>query len=137
MNKAKIALVTGGSRGLGENMAISLAKKGLNVLLTYQSNKEEADKTVSEVEKLGQRAYALQLDVAENKTFDAFVDEVKNVLESHFDSATLDYLVNNAGIGINSPITETTEQDFDTLVNIHFKGAFFLTQKLLPIMENG
>lgn len=137
MNKAKIALVTGGSRGLGENMAISLAKKGLNVLLTYQSNKEEANKTVSEVEKLGQRAYALQLDVAENKTFDAFVDEVKNVLESHFDSATLDYLVNNAGIGINSPITETTEQDFDTLVNIHFKGAFFLTQKLLPIMENG
>ncbi|NVN19712.1 SDR family oxidoreductase [Muricauda sp. HICW] len=137
MSKAKIALVTGGSRGLGENMAINLAKKGLNVLLTYRSNREEADKTVSEVEKLGQKAYALQLDVAESKTFDAFVDEVKNVLESHFDSATLDYMVNNAGIGINTPITETTEQDFDTLMNIHFKGAFFLTQKLLPIMENG
>lgn len=137
MSKAKIALVTGGSRGLGENMAINLAQKGLNILLTYQSNKEEADKTVREVEKLGQKAYALQLDVAENKTFNAFVDEVKNVLESHFDATTLDYLVNNAGIGINSPITETTEQDFDTLVNIHFKGAFFLTQKLLPIMADG
>ncbi len=118
-------------------MAINMAQKGLNILLTYQSNKEEADKTVREVEKLGQKAYALQLDVAESKTFDAFVDEVKNVLESHFGSATLDYLVNNAGIGINSPITETTEQDFDTLVNIHFKGAFFLTQKLLPIMADG
>ena len=137
MSKAKIALVTGGSRGLGENMAINMAQKGLNILLTYQSNKEEADKTVREVEKLGQKAYALQLDVAENKTFDAFVDEVKNVLKSHFDATTLDYLVNNAGIGINSPIAETTEQDFDTLVNIHFKGAFFLTQKLLPIMADG
>ena len=137
MSKAKIALVTGGSRGLGENMAINMAQKGLNILLTYHSNKEEADKTVREVEKLGQKAYALQLDVAENKTFDAFVDEVKNVLKSHFDATTLDYLVNNAGIGINSPITETTEQDFDTLVNIHFKGAFFLTQKLLPIMADG
>ena len=137
MSKAKIALVTGGSRGLGENMAINMAQKGLNILLTYHSNKEEADKTVREVEKLGQKAYALQLDVAENKTFDAFVDEVKNVLKSHFDATTLDYLVNNAGIGINSPIAETTEQDFDTLVNIHFKGAFFLTQKLLPIMADG
>ncbi|WP_108244809.1 SDR family NAD(P)-dependent oxidoreductase [Muricauda brasiliensis] len=137
MSKAKIALVTGGSRGLGENMAINLAKKGLNVLLTYRSNREEADKTVSEVEKLGQKAYALQLDVAESQSFDAFVDEVKNVLKSHFDSAKLDYLVNNAGIGINTPITETTEQDFDTLVNIHFKGAFFLTQKLLPLISNG
>ena len=86
MSKAKIALVTGGSRGLGENMAINMAQKGLNILLTYQSNKEEADKTVREVEKLGQKAYALQLDVAENKTFDAFVDEVKNVLKSHFDA---------------------------------------------------
>ena len=118
-------------------MAINMAQKGLNILLTYHSNKEEADKTVREVEKLGQKAYALQLDVAENKTFDAFVDEVKNVLKSHFDATTLDYLVNNAGIGINSPIAETTEQDFDTLVNIHFKGAFFLTQKLLPIMADG
>ncbi|WP_318309669.1 SDR family NAD(P)-dependent oxidoreductase [Flagellimonas crocea] len=137
MSTAKIALITGGSRGLGENMAINMAQKGLNILLTYQSNKEEADKTVREVEKLGQKAYALQLDVAKNKTFDAFVDEVKNVLKSHFDATTLDYLVNNAGIGINSPITETTEQDFDTLVNIHFKGTFFLTQKLLPIMADG
>mgnify|MGYP003138164429 FL=1 len=80
MSKEKIALVTGGSRGLGEDMAINLAKKGLNVLLTYRSNKEEADKTVNEIEKIGQKAYALQLDVANNQTFDAFGEEVKKVI---------------------------------------------------------
>ena len=137
MNKEKIALVTGGSRGLGEDMAINLAKKGLNVLLTYHSNKEEADKTVSEVEKIGQKTYALQLDVADNQSFDAFVDEVKKVLGSHFEASKIDYLINNAGIGINAPIAETTEDQFDALVNIHFKGAFFLTQKLLPIISDG
>ncbi|MER3318820.1 MAG: SDR family oxidoreductase [Allomuricauda sp.] len=137
MSKEKIALVTGGSRGLGEDMAINLAKKGLNVLLTYHSNKEEAEKTVSEIEKIGQKAYALQLDVAENNSFDAFENEVKKVLDSYFGTSKIDYLINNAGIGINAPITETTEEQFDDLVNIHFKGAFFLTQKLLPIISDG
>ncbi|RIV42884.1 SDR family NAD(P)-dependent oxidoreductase [Flagellimonas pelagia] len=137
MAKSKIALVTGGSRGLGENMAINLAKKGLDVVLTYQSNKVEADKTVQEIESLGQKAYALQLDVSQVGSFDAFVDQVKNVIDSHFGADHIDYLINNAGIGINAPITETTEEQFDSLVDIHFKGAFFLTQKLLPIMANG
>lgn len=137
MSKEKIALVTGGSRGLGEDMAINLAKKGLNVLLTYHSKKEEAEKTVSEIEKIGQKAYALQLDVAENNSFDAFESEVKKVLDSYFGTSKIDYLINNAGIGINAPITETTEEQFDDLVNIHFKGAFFLTQKLLPIISDG
>ncbi|RIV73916.1 SDR family NAD(P)-dependent oxidoreductase [Flagellimonas aequoris] len=137
MAKSKIALVTGGSRGLGENMAINLAKKGLDVVLTYQSNKVEADKTVQEIESLGQKAYALQLDVSQVGSFDAFVDQVKKVTDSHFGADYIDYLINNAGIGINAPITETTEEQFDTLVDIHFKGAFFLTQKLLPIMANG
>ncbi|GLU42584.1 SDR family NAD(P)-dependent oxidoreductase [Allomuricauda sp. NBRC 101325] len=137
MNREKVALVTGGSRGLGENMAIKLGEKGLNVLITYQSNKEEADKTVNEIESLGQKAYALQLDVADSNSFDAFADEVKKVLDSHFDAKNLDYLVNNAGIGINAPISETTEEQLDTLVNIHFKGVFFLTQKLLPMLSDG
>ncbi|SDQ28805.1 SDR family NAD(P)-dependent oxidoreductase [Flagellimonas zhangzhouensis] len=137
MNKEKVALITGGSRGLGENMAIKLAEKGLNVLITYQHNKEEADKTVNEIESLGQKAYALQLDVAKSNSFDAFADEVKNVLESQFDAKNLDYLVNNAGIGINAPISETTEEQLDALVNIHFKGVFFLTQKLLPMLSEG
>ncbi|WP_437398974.1 SDR family NAD(P)-dependent oxidoreductase [Flagellimonas lutimaris] len=137
MSKEKIVLVTGGSRGLGEDMAINLAKKGLNVLLTYRTNKEEADKTVSEIEKNGQKGYALQLDVADNQSFDAFVDNVKSVLDSHFEASKIDYLVNNAGIGINASIVETTEEQFDALVNIHFKGVFFLTQKLLPILSDG
>ncbi|MFT0716308.1 SDR family NAD(P)-dependent oxidoreductase [Flagellimonas lutimaris] len=137
MSKAKIALVTGGSRGLGEDMAINLAKKGLNVLLTYRTNKAEADKTVGEIEKIGQKGYALQLDVADNQSFDAFVDDVKSVLDSHFGTSKIDYLINNAGIGINAPITETTEEQFNDLVNIHFKGTFFLTQKLLPTLSDG
>ncbi|NDV15501.1 SDR family oxidoreductase [Muricauda sp. TY007] len=137
MSKEKIALVTGGSRGLGEDMAINLAKKGLNVLLTYHSNKDEADKTVNEVEKIGQKAYALQLDVADNQSFDAFADKVKKVIDSHFGASKIDFLINNAGIGINAPISETTEEQFDALVNIHFKGAFFLTQKMLPILTDG
>ena len=137
MAKRKIALVTGGSRGLGEDMAVNLAKKGLDVVLTYQSNKVEADKTVQEIESLGQKAYALQLDVSQVGSFDAFVEEIKKVTNSHFGADHIDYLINNAGIGINAPITETTEEQFDTLVDIHFKGAFFLTQKLLPIIANG
>ncbi|WP_067032540.1 SDR family NAD(P)-dependent oxidoreductase [Allomuricauda sp. CP2A] len=137
MSKDKIALVTGGSRGLGEDMAINLAKKGLNVLLTYRSYKEEADKTVNEIEKIGQKAYALQLDVADNHSFDAFVEEVKKVIDSHFGAKQIDFLINNAGIGINAPISETTEEQFNALVDIHFKGAFFLTQKMLPIMADG
>lgn len=137
MSKEKIALVTGGSRGLGEDMAINLAKKGLNVLLTYRSNKEEADKTVNEIEKIGQKAYALQLDVANNQTFDAFGEEIKKVIDSHFGARQIDFLINNAGIGINAPISETTEEQFNALVDIHFKGAFFLTQKMLPIMADG
>ena len=102
MTKSKIALVTGGSRGLGENMAIKLAEKGLDVLLTYRSNKEEADKTVAAVQKQGQKAYALQLEVADTGSFDTFVDEVKNVVNSHFGSEKIDFLINNAGIGINA-----------------------------------
>lgn len=137
MNKAKIALVTGGSRGLGGDMAIKLSKKGFHVLLTYHSNKKEADKTVNQIEKNGQKGYALQLDVADNQSFDAFVGETKRVLNSHFKASTINFLINNAGIGINTPILETTEDQFDVLVNVHFKGAFFLTQKLLPILSDG
>ncbi|MFD2099372.1 SDR family NAD(P)-dependent oxidoreductase [Flagellimonas iocasae] len=137
MSKEKIALVTGGSRGLGEDMSINLAKKGLNVILTYRSNKEEADKTVSEIEKIGQKAYALQLDVADNHSFEAFSEEVKKSLTSHFGADKIDFLVNNAGIGIDTPIGETTEEQLDTLVDIHFKGVYFLTQTLLPIIADG
>jgi len=133
----KIVLVTGGSRGLGKNAAIHLAKKGLNVILTYQSKKEDADKAVEELKEIGVKAAALQLNVADSKTFDSFFEEVKTVLKSVFDAEKFDYLVNNAGVGIYNSFAETTEEQFDTLVNIHFKGAFFLTQKALAILNDG
>lgn len=137
MKPTKIALVTGGSRGLGKNMALSLAQKGLDVLLTYHSKKEEALEVVAEIRKIGQKAAALQLDTANSKSFDGFITEVKAVLHSDFGTDKIDYLVNNAGIGIHASFAETTEEQFDTLVNIQYKGVFFLTQKALPILADG
>lgn len=133
----KIALVTGGSRGLGKDMALSLAKKGINVILTYNSKKEEALAVVNEIEQTGQKAAALQLDVANVKTFDAFFTQVKTVLQDTFETDHFDFLINNAGIGIHAPFAETTEEQFDLLLNIQFKGVFFLTQKALPLLNDG
>lgn len=137
MANNKIVLVTGGSRGLGKNMALSLAKKGLDVILTYNSKKEEADAVVSEIETLGQKALALQLNVGESKSFDAFFETLKTETKNTFGTEKIDYLVNNAGIGIYGAFAEITEEQFDTLLNIHFKGGFFLTQKALSIMNDG
>lgn len=134
---SKIALVTGGSRGLGRDMAIQLAKKGNNVIITYHSKKDEAQNVVAEIEKLGQKAAALQLDVANSKSFDAFVGEVKSALTTTFQADKIDYLVNNAGVGLHANFGDTTEEGFDTMVNIHLKAPFFVTQKLLPIFNNG
>lgn len=133
----KIALVTGGSRGLGKDMALNLAKKGLDVILTYNSKKEEAQDTVSEIEALGQKAVALQLNVADASGFESFLSEVGSALKTNFNTDKFDYLVNNAGIGIHAPFAQTTENDFDTLVNIQFKGVFFLTQKALAYLNDG
>jgi len=133
----KIVLVTGGSRGLGKNAAVHLAKKGLNVIVTYQSKKNDADETVAQLKEIGVNAAALQLNVGDTKSFDDFINEVKSVLQSVFNVDKLDYLVNNAGIGIHASFEETTEEQFDTLLNIQFKGVFFLTQKVLAILNNG
>lgn len=133
----KIALVTGGSRGLGKDMALNLAKKGIDVILTYNSKKEEAQETVSEIEALGQKAVALQLNVANASGFDSFFSEVVSALKENFDTDKFDYLVNNAGIGIHVPFAETSEEQFDTLLNIQFKGVFFLTQKALAYLNDG
>jgi len=133
----KIALVTGGSRGLGKDMALSLAHKGLHVILTYNSKKEEALEVVRQIEAIGQKAAALQLNVGEASSFDAFVVQVQEVLKSHFDTEKFDFLINNAGIGIHASFAETSEAQFDTLLNIHFKGSFFLTQKALPMLNDG
>ncbi|MEN2398817.1 SDR family oxidoreductase [Flavobacterium sp. MC2016-06] len=133
----KIALVTGGSRGLGENMAIAIAKKGIDVIITYNSKKEEADSVVKEIESLGQKAAALQLNVADSGTFDTFFEGISAVLKNTFNTNTFDFLVNNAGIGIHNSFLGTTEAEFDQLTNIQFKGPFFLTQKALALMNNG
>lgn len=137
MTQSKIALVTGGSRGLGKEMVLSLAKKGLDIILTYKSKKTEAEEVVKQIEAIGQKAVALQLNVSEVKTFDAFFNNVMEALKTTFQKDTFDYLVNNAGIGIHASFMETTEEQFDTLLNIQFKGNFFLTQKALNFMSDG
>ena len=133
----KIAIVTGGSRGLGRNTALSLAKKGNGVIITYHSKKAEADEVVKEIEQLGQKAVALQLNVADSKSFTGFVSQVKSALKQKWNSDHFDFLVNNAGIGVHVSFAETTEEQFDQMVNIHLKGVFFLTQKLLPLIADG
>ena len=133
----KIALITGGSRGLGRNTAIHLARSGVDVVLTYHSNKAEADSAVAEIESLGRKAAALQLDTGDVASFEAFAASLRDTLKTNWDRVTIDYLVNNAGIGLHAPFAEATEADFDRLTNIHFKGVFFLTQKLLPMINDG
>lgn len=136
MNK-KIALVTGGSRGLGKNAVIKLAEQGIDVILTYNSRREEAEAVVAEINQQGAKAAALQLNVADTHGFDAFVAQVKSVLEDIWQRENFDFLVNNAGIGVNASFADTTEEQFDLLMNIHLKAPFFLTQKLLPLIADG
>lgn len=134
----KIALVTGGSRGLGKNMALSLAAQGSDVILTYNSKEGEAINVVKEIEGKGRRAAALQLNVGETKSFDNFISRVSQVLKEKWERDTFDFLINNAGVEGNGLIAETSEETFDLLCNIHFKGVFFLTQKSLPLIaDNG
>lgn len=133
----KIALVTGGSRGLGKNTALVLAQKGVDVIITYHSKKAEADEVVAEIEKHRQKAVALQLNVAESQSFDGFAAQIKTALKQKWNSEHFDFLVNNAGTGVHTSFMETTEEQFDQMVNIHLKGVFFLTQKLLPHMADG
>ncbi|MFY7847362.1 SDR family NAD(P)-dependent oxidoreductase [Chryseobacterium gambrini] len=135
--RTKIALITGGSRGLGKNSAIKIAQKGLDVILTYRTNKEEADRVVEEIQSLGQKAIAYQLDTKEVKSFDTFVKTVGDHLEENTGSRNIDYLINNAGTALYCPIPEVSEEQLDDMVDIHFKGVFFLTQKFLPFMNEG
>jgi NAD(P)-dependent dehydrogenase (short-subunit alcohol dehydrogenase family) len=133
----KIALVTGGSRGLGKNMALSLAKKGINVILTYHSKQDEAQAVVAEIQKAGLKAAALQFSAGDVKSFDNFFTGLKAVLKDTFNTDHFDFLINNAGIGVGASFAETTEEDFDLLFNIHLKGVFFLSQKALSIINDG
>jgi NAD(P)-dependent dehydrogenase (short-subunit alcohol dehydrogenase family) len=133
----KIALVTGGSRGLGRNIALQLAKKGNDVILTYRQKKEEGEAVVAEIEALGQKAAALPLDVADRSQFEGFHHALTQLLKTKWGRQNFDFLVNNAGIDRYSTIDQTTEEAFDELLNVHFKGVYFLTQKLLPVIADG
>lgn len=134
---SKVALVTGGSRGLGKDMSLQLAKKGFNIIFTYNSSVNEATKVIDEITAIGKKAKAIQLDVTNSKSFDAFVENVKSSLTNDFATENLFSLVNNAGVGVYTSIAETTEAVFDTMVNIHLKAPYFITQKLLPVISDG
>lgn len=136
-HSSKIAIVTGASRGLGKSTALNLAKKGVDSIVTYHTNAEEAAKVVAEIEFLGAKAIALQLDTANTKTFDDFALQVKQALQAKWQTDHFDFLINNAGTGVGASFADTTEADFDHLMNIHVKGVFFLTQKLLPLINDG
>ncbi|MGJ8532324.1 MAG: SDR family NAD(P)-dependent oxidoreductase [Alphaproteobacteria bacterium] len=133
----KIALITGGSRGLGRSAALHLAAKNVDIILTYLSNSEAADAVVSEIQAQGGQAVALQLDTGNTAQFANFTESLTAALTQIWQRETFDFLVNNAGIGINKPFADTSEDDFDTLMNMHFKGVYFLTQRLLPLIEDG
>ncbi|MFU0922306.1 SDR family NAD(P)-dependent oxidoreductase [Kluyvera sichuanensis] len=133
----RIALVTGGSRGLGKNAVLKLAAQGTDIIFTYNSQRDAALDVVAEIEQKGAKAVALQLNVSDVASFAAFTQQVKEALNRVWGRETFDYLVNNAGIGLYASFAETSEALFDELMNIHFKGPFFLTQALLPLMENG
>lgn len=133
----KIALVTGSSRGLGKEMAMRLAEKGADVLVTYRSNQQMAAETVQAIEALGRKAVAFALDTGEAASFTSFYDQVQATLQKHWNRSTFDVLVNNAGIIAHKMLAETSEETFDQLMRIQLKGPFFLTQKALPLLEDG
>jgi NAD(P)-dependent dehydrogenase (short-subunit alcohol dehydrogenase family) len=133
----KIALVTGGSRGLGRNIALNLARNGADVILTYRQRKEEGEAVAAEIEKLGRKAALLQLDVADMRQFDGFAEAARKALETKWQRKAFDCLINNAGIDSAAPFDKMTEENFDRLYLVHFKGVYFLTQKLLPLIADG
>lgn len=134
---AKIALVTGASRGIGKSIALSLADKGFDVIITYRSGKERALEVAGLIEEKGQNAVTLQLDVSQSEQYKPFAEQLRETLSSSFQAETLHCLINNAGIGIGAPYAKTSEEEFEALVHTNLKSVFFLTQHLLPLMANG
>ncbi len=132
----KTAIISGGSRGLGRNTAVNLARRGVDVIVTYHSNAAEGQSFVREAEAIGTKAAALQFDAGNIGSFDGFASQVSSTLKG-WGRERFDYLVNNAGTGLHKPFDQTTEAEFDQIVNVHFKGVYFLTQKLLPLMNDG
>jgi NAD(P)-dependent dehydrogenase (short-subunit alcohol dehydrogenase family) len=137
MMAQKIGVITGGSRGLGKNTALAMAAQGVDVILTYHSQKDSAEAVVAEIVAMGRKALALQLDVTKASHFAGFAEQVSQALTTHWQQSRFDYLVNNAGGGAHASFAETTEAMFDQMVNLNLKSVFFLTQKLLPLINDG
>ena len=135
--KTKIAVVTGGSRGIGKDIALSLARKGTDVVLTYFTKKEEAEKVVAEIVLMGRKSVALRFDQEDISAIDSFIGDLSNSLKENWETGTFDFLVNNGGIGATIPFVQVTEEAFDNLVSVNFKGVYFLTQKLVSFMNDG
>ena len=135
-NAAPIALITGGSRGLGRNTAQHLARSGVDVILTYRNSRAEAEAAVSDIVSTGRHAAALPLDVANSASFVDFAIGLRRLLAEQWGRDRFEFLVNNAGMGIHANFADTTEAQFDELANTHLKGVFFLTQKLLPLLAD-
>jgi len=137
IDSQKIGVITGGSRGLGRNTALAMAKQGIDVVLTYHSQKDAANAVVAEIVAMGRKAVALQLDVAQASGFTEFSRQLSQILQSNWQYSRFDFLINNAGTGVYASFEDTTEAMFDQMVNIHLKSVFFLTQKLLPLINDG
>jgi NAD(P)-dependent dehydrogenase (short-subunit alcohol dehydrogenase family) len=133
---SKVAVITGGSRGLGRNTAVNLARRGVDLIFTYRSNQAQAEDLIREIEGIGRKAAAFRLDTGDIRSFDGFAAEVRKTLQL-WGRDRFDYLVNNAGHSLHKPFEQTTEAEFDGIVNVHFKGVYFLTQKLLPLLNDG
>ncbi len=133
----KIALVTGGSRGLGKDMAISIAKKGIDLIITYRNNEDDANEVVKEIERMGQKAIAIRLDMSDFNSLDSFVKQVLETLWAKWNTQAFDFLINNAGMGATVPFLQVTEELFTDFLNVHFKGIYFLTQKFVPHINAG
>ena len=134
---SKIVLVTGGSRGIGRSIALNAAQRGIDVILTYNSNSDQGKAVADTINSSGGKAVALQLDTSKISSFNGFADQISQVLKQEWNRENLDYLVNNAGISQRTLIKDTTEEQFDELVGVNFKGVFFLTQKLIPLIVDG
>jgi NAD(P)-dependent dehydrogenase (short-subunit alcohol dehydrogenase family) len=134
---SEIAIITGANRGLGRNAALALAAKGVDLIITYRTNAAEAAEVVDAIQQLGRTAVAFPLDTGKIDTFGAFAEDLSAALKEHWGRDSFDYLVNNAGVGLSASIADTTPELFDDLLNVHFRGVFFLTQRLLPLIADG